>query len=80
MAATPRAPAAGSVTSAGSWYRQENSYRSAPSSTATPSPVTSTQARAAELSPRRRPAPIPATPAMSATSRNGPGVQPPCSW
>ena len=46
MTVIPSAPAGTSVTSAGSWYRQENSNRSDTSSSAAPEVNSSRQARA----------------------------------
>ena len=75
-AVTPSAPASGSSTTAGSWYRQENSNASELTSSTTAASVTSRQGTRSSV--RRRTAP--ATPATRKTAYSGPGVYPPPSW
>ena len=69
-AVTPSAPASGSSTTAGSWYRQENSNASEPTSSTTAASVTSRHGTRSSV--RRRSAP--ATPATPKTAYSGPGV------
>jgi hypothetical protein len=70
----PSAPAGGSSTSPGSWYRQENSKLAALSST--PAPMVTSSRQAARW-PRSldRPMPsAPSRPASNASAITGPGV------
>ena len=67
---TPSIPASGSRTTAGSWYRQENSNASELTSSTTAASVTSRQGTRSSV--RRRSAP--ATPATPKTAYSGPGV------
>ena len=69
-AVTPSIPASGSSTTAGSWYRQENSNASELTSSTTAASVTSRQGTRSSV--RRRSAP--ATPATPKTAYSGPGV------
>jgi len=80
----PSAPAGGSVTSPGSWYRQLNSKKSEASRTATALAMVSRQAsavaRRSALARRRSSPAQPASPATVASRNSGPGVYPPVSW
>ena len=74
------------MTSAGSWYRHENSNRSDTSSTHAPEAKQSRLARASDRaagSERQRlrsRARAPASPATVHRASTGPGVYPPLSW
>lgn len=85
IAAIPAAPAAGSITIAGSWYRQLNSNASEMASTATEAAKivmhASPSSRTAGVIRRRNASSTdPPSAASTLSNSSGPGVYPPWIW